>query len=212
MQKDENNILEGCSGEDFMYIRKVIIELILKTDMANHFEMVKGMQSIADSDKTTEAGAEFDPEDSASRLEVAGLVVHCADLSNPVYPTFEMTKQWCFRVCEEFSQQARLERDIGLPVTAFMEGLTSEYNIAKLQIGFVNYVILPLWKVTGLLFPKAAQHTVNCTDNVKRWQEIVDGGETPSPVAKSKARGERDSDDSDTDDSDTEEEEEEEEE
>ena len=180
MQSDENNILDGCGRDDFAYIRKLIIELILKTDMANHFDMVKKMQIVADSDSCDDVkGAQFQRDNDAHRLEVAGLVVHCADLSNPVYPTFDMTQQWCFRVCEEFSQQAEKEREIGLPVTSFMEGLTNEYSIAKLQIGFVNYVILPLWKVTGLLFPKAAQHTVNCVHNVKKWQEIVDGGESP---------------------------------
>ncbi len=181
MQEPDKNILANLSSEDFKYTRKMIIELILKTDMANHFDMIKNMQLMADK-IDTESGDYFSIDNDDHRMELAGLVVHCADLSNPAYPHFEMTRQWCFRVCEEFSKQAALEESMGLPVTPFMEGLSSERNIAKLQIGFVNYVILPLWKVTGLLFPKSAQQSLNCVNNVKRWQDIIDNGESPNAL------------------------------
>jgi len=105
-----------------------------------------------------------------------GMVVHGADLGNPAYPSFEMTKVWCFRVCEEFSNQATMEKELGLPVTAFMEGLNNEVNIAKLQVGFVNYVILPLWHCIAILIPKSAHMVKNCVSNVETWQEIIEKG------------------------------------
>ena len=178
MKNPDCDVLKCLVKEDFKYVRKVMIEVILKTDMVNHFDMVKTLQAVADRDVPAGEFA-FDIDDEHDRLELACLVVHCADLSNPAYPEFEMTRQWCFRVCEEFARQAEAELKLGLPVAPYMTGLTNETSIAKLQIGFVSYVILPLWKVVGLLFPKANQQEVHCTDNVKVWQKIIDGTYTP---------------------------------
>ena len=178
MSKPELNILAALPREDFQAVRKLMIEIILGTDMANHFECIKQMQTLADNpNKTPETY--FDIESESDRRELSCLIVHCADLSNPAYPLFDMTKQWCFRVCQEFSHQVEMERQNDLPVTPFMCGLTSECNIAKLQVGFVNYVINPLWKVTGLLLPLAAHLEANCVTNVKVWQRIIDNGESP---------------------------------
>ncbi|GMH58501.1 hypothetical protein TrST_g1030 [Triparma strigata] len=180
MSAEGTNILSELNNEDFMHIRKLIIEVILKTDMVNHFDMVKNMQALADKQDKDE-GSYFSIDSEHDRFELCSLVVHCADLSNPAYPSFEMTKNWCQRVCQEFSEQVELEKKAGIPVTSFMEGLNNEHSIAKLQVGFVNYVILPLWKAASLLLPKAERQCANCVANVKCWQRIVDsGGESPT--------------------------------
>ena len=174
LQDPDVNIFHALDPADFRYVRKSIIEIILKTDMVNHFEMVKQMQMLTEKDPST-TGYDFDVDSDEDRLELMTIVVHSADLSNPTNPKFDMTRQWCHRVCEEFSRQAVKEKSLGLPVSPFMEGLNTEQDIAKLQIGFVNYVILPLWKVVGVLFPNAAQQEINCIENVREWEKIVEG-------------------------------------
>jgi len=156
LQNESVNIFKTLNEEDFRYVRKNIIAIILKTDMVNHFDMVKQMQILSEKNLETQ-GYEWDIQNDEDRLELSTMVVHAADLSNPTYPKFEMTKQWCFRVCQEFSHQAYTEKELGLEVKPYMVGLTEEAGIAKLQIGFVNYVILPLWKVMGQLFPKVSE-------------------------------------------------------
>jgi hypothetical protein len=62
-----------------------------------------------------------------------------------------------------------------------MKGLDDEEAIAKLQVGFINYVILPLWKAVAILFPKASLQEENCQTNAKLWQQIVDK-KAPTPL------------------------------
>lgn len=40
MRETGNDILENLKSEDWLYVRKVIIEMILATDMAKHFDIV----------------------------------------------------------------------------------------------------------------------------------------------------------------------------
>ena len=67
MKKDgaDNDILSNCEKKDFAYIRKMIIELILKTDQAGHFDMVKGLQQLTD--EKVEGDEFFDSNVESSR-------------------------------------------------------------------------------------------------------------------------------------------------
>ena len=180
MQSEGSAILVNLPNNQFTYMRKMIIEMILKTDQAGHFDMVKLLQTHTD--ETENGEPFFDINQESSRVELMSMIVHGADLGNPAYPKFEMTKMWCFRVCEEFSSQVVKEKELGLPVTAFMEGLNNEVDIAKLQVGFVNYVILPLWNAMVILLPKLTPSLDSCVQNVKLWQKIIEDGEKESPA------------------------------
>jgi hypothetical protein len=166
----------------------MVIEMILKTDQAGHFDMVKLLQTHTDDNKNGDPF--FDITQESSRVELMSMIVHGADLGNPAYPKFEMTKMWCFRVCEEFSTQVVREKELGLPVTTFMEGLNNEIEIAKLQVGFVNYVILPLWNAMAILLPKLSTSVDSCVDNVKLWQKIIEDGEATAEDDKDEDSGE----------------------
>lgn len=188
MMTEDSAILANLSNSQFTYMRKMVIEMILKTDQAGHFDMVKLLQTHTD--ETKNGDPFFDITQESSRVELMSMIVHGADLGNPAYPKFEMTKMWCFRVCEEFSTQVVREKELGLPVTTFMEGLNNEIEIAKLQVGFVNYVILPLWNAMAILLPKLSTSVDSCVDNVKLWQKIIEDGEATAEDDKDEDSGE----------------------
>lgn len=178
-KRPESNIFKNFSDEDFRYTRRAIIDIVIQTDMVHHLELMKKIVDITDNTET--ASALFDITEEKSRKLLSCLVVHASDLSNPAHCDFNVVRRWSIRVCEEFSSQAKKEREIGLKVTNFMYNLKSELEIAKLQLGFVNYVVLPLWKTVSTLFPKAAHFVENCQRNAKLWQDIIDKSPSPDP-------------------------------
>ena len=69
-------------------VRKIIIEAILHTDMVKHFGMVSKVDVFyelhsAEIQSETVDALFDDPED---RLFLFALILHCADISNPVKP------------------------------------------------------------------------------------------------------------------------------
>ena len=108
MRQEGLNIMEGFSKETAIDVRKMIVSCILATDMSVHFQLVD----------------EFSRKTSASNWSTTGfpektllgkIVVHAADLSNPVRP-FEIAKKWSLLIAEEFNKQVELERELGHPL------------------------------------------------------------------------------------------------
>jgi hypothetical protein len=48
-------------------------------------------------------------------------------------------------VAIEFTKQAEKEQQLKLPVTIYMDGLDSQYKIAKMQIGLFQFMVRPLF-------------------------------------------------------------------
>jgi hypothetical protein len=123
---------------NFQRFRKVFVESILATDMSHHFEMIATLQALP--------GSGGLKKDKAEHLTlIANLILHCADLSNPVLPSFTVVKHWADLVCLEFANQVVEEKKRGLPFAAHMEKLETAQQKAKLQVDFIDYVVAPLW-------------------------------------------------------------------
>ncbi len=117
-------------------------------DMSHHFKM------------TAELGQRTQPfskDVAEERTQLVSVLVHAADLANPILPLRRAVKLMV-DVAREFQNQAREERRLMLPVTSFMDikGQVSETSkeVAKLNVGFVDFVVSPLWKTIGQMFPE----------------------------------------------------------
>jgi hypothetical protein len=80
-QYTEQNIFAGFSNEDFVSARKIIVEMILITDMAKHFESLNNFKHRAitkDDLKMTE---------SDDRLLVLKMGLKCSDLGHSAKST-----------------------------------------------------------------------------------------------------------------------------
>uniref|UniRef100_A0A672NU82 3',5'-cyclic-nucleotide phosphodiesterase n=1 Tax=Sinocyclocheilus grahami TaxID=75366 RepID=A0A672NU82_SINGR len=58
MQEDEMNILVNLSKDDWRYLRTLVIEMVMSTDMSCHFQQIKTMRN---GDKEAELGLPFSP-------------------------------------------------------------------------------------------------------------------------------------------------------
>lgn len=70
-------------------------------------------------------------------------LVHCADLSNPTKP-LPLYKRWISLLMEEFFQQGDKEREMGLDISPMCDRHNA--TIEKSQVGFIDYIVHPLWE------------------------------------------------------------------
>eukprot|EP00287_Rhodomonas_sp_CCMP768_P027732 CAMPEP_0202846812 /NCGR_PEP_ID=MMETSP1389-20130828/73842_1 /ASSEMBLY_ACC=CAM_ASM_000865 /TAXON_ID=302021 /ORGANISM="Rhodomonas sp., Strain CCMP768" /LENGTH=158 /DNA_ID=CAMNT_0049524429 /DNA_START=9 /DNA_END=485 /DNA_ORIENTATION=+ len=96
------------------------------------------------------------------RKELVEAIVHSADLSGQV-----MDKPYALEsgkmVMMEFHRQHLREVAERLPVTPFMAKLTDPLEQAKCQLGFLVYVVVPLWRAMAEVFPDL----LGCYQNVE---------------------------------------------
>jgi len=86
-------------------------------------------------------------------------------------------------VCAEFTSQVAQERALGLPVAPHMDNLTSITAIAKLQGGFVSFVVAPFWNAVAAALPELGDAPVNMKRNLELWKQVEEGKLTEADAA-----------------------------
>mmetsp|Transcript_9779 Transcript_9779/g.23320 ORF Transcript_9779/g.23320 Transcript_9779/m.23320 type:complete len:462 (-) Transcript_9779:166-1551(-) len=159
----EANFLHAMPTDDFAVVRKTVISVILATDMKVHFDIVSQLQAFA--------SAKGDADEDKSKDLVLRVIVHAADLSNPVLPT-ERARDWAYRAVLEFHNQAELEKKEGLPFAPFMEPHPDNVlELAKLQIGFVSFVVKPYWLALTQILPRLQHRVDQLEENLVYWNK-----------------------------------------
>lgn len=164
------DIFESFQEEDVAKARKFIIKCILSTDMTKHFSnknIIRGILLNAEDKKS--ALSPTVPEDVGSRHEILSFFVHLADISNPT-KDIQMAKKWTDRLLDEFYRQGDKEKELGLPYSQGCErnAQTKEQS----QIGFINFIILPSYKLLGEIIPRVEKEIVpEIEHNLNFWKE-----------------------------------------
>lgn len=169
--EDDCNILQSLEKEFRGALRSTIITSILSTDMAQHASLLGELGTASQLSR-----ANFD-----DRLLLVRIVLHAADISNPVLPREQM-RPWADLVMQEFNQQADLERENGLPVSTFMIRHTDAER-SQLQMDFLDYVVVPLFRKLADVLSGLDPCLEAAADNRKYWQQIHEG----CPTTKAKA-------------------------
>lgn len=106
------NVLGHLPQADQETARRIIIDLVLATDMARHFSFVSTFNS-----KISAGNLGFSWSEDLTL--VFQMLIKCADVSNPGKPQ-SVYLQWVSLITEEFFRQGDEEKRRGMPVTAFM--------------------------------------------------------------------------------------------
>lgn len=80
------------------------------------------------------------------------MIVHASDFANSARQ-FHTCKKGTFRLFEEFFEQGDVEKEKSLPVSFLCDRQNT--GIAKSQPGFMNFVVLPLFKCMVEVIPEA---------------------------------------------------------
>lgn len=151
----------GLSRKDFLAFRKLAISGILATDMTHHNAL-------------TDTIRRRNPTDEIPAKLLVEMFVHSGDLSNPVLPNFDAVRTWADLVCTEFTEQVNKEKAEGLPFAPHMDGLTTLLTKAKLQLGFIDYVVAPLWNSIVNIIPEMKCAADCMVVNRNKWKAIID--------------------------------------
>jgi len=141
LQQPSCDIFASLDSSQRCHVRKMIISMILGTDMAGHFAKVEHLKALLEND-----GADLSNPDT--RLFILEVVLHAADISNPCRNE-QISAAWNDRVTEEFYQQGDLEKENNIPVSKFFD--REQPNPNKCQMGFMTFIVQPLYSALGEL-------------------------------------------------------------
>jgi hypothetical protein len=162
------------------YLRKGIISLVLATDMVKHSQHVKALVdfvvevSSEDGDTCSLLGKQKALERTLFLLET---VLHASDISNPCKP-WQMSLAWTKRLLTEFWAQGDEERKIGLEISPLCDRESGQKAVPKGQIGFISFVVQPLYKPIVEFIPEARE-ALDLLDRNKACWEEKEQEETP---------------------------------
>lgn len=142
-------------------LRRRIVEIVLATDMAVHKKQVDDMARSVERHTNRQ---EID------KRMLEQYIVHTADVGHPFRPV-PQHQEWARRVNEEFLQQGDREKELGFtPIEMFDREKAPP--LPKNQLGFLQFVIQPLWKpMEALLDTKSRPASLFLQRNIKVWQD-----------------------------------------
>lgn len=141
LMHDECNFLDGLTQAQAAAVRKMMVDIVLSTDMATHFDKIKMVKEMFE-----EKGSQIHKWEST--LPFLELLVHGADISNPLKP-MTIACEWSDRVLQEFFLQGDRERELGRQVSPLCDRNT--VSKAASQCGFVDFIVAPTVEMLGKL-------------------------------------------------------------
>jgi len=184
------DIFQKLNKAQYRQVRGWCIETILHTDMMLHNAMVKELQMLYQ--MNTEAFDERGEAMPEAQLRLAEIevfshpesnrlakncILHCADVSNPC-KAWTVTRSWAECCLEEFFAQGDREKELGIPVQFLND--REKLNRPNSQIGFVEFMIAPLYTATLRVFPGLKELGEHLSENLASWADVWADETSPS--------------------------------
>ncbi|EAY02473.1 3'5'-cyclic nucleotide phosphodiesterase family protein [Trichomonas vaginalis G3] len=163
LQEDDTNLFYSLNDNDLSNVWSWIIHLILATDMAKHFKLIKEMND-------TISSRNLDMESENDRLCCMEMIMKVADISNVSRPFF-IADKWCDVLQDEFWRQGDMEKQHELSYSSPLMSREGQ-NKAKGQIGFYKAVCIPLYSLVARIFPELNKSLDSVNANLKEWERI----------------------------------------
>eukprot|EP00927_Polykrikos_kofoidii_P025777 TRINITY_DN230_c0_g1_i1.p1 TRINITY_DN230_c0_g1~~TRINITY_DN230_c0_g1_i1.p1 ORF type:complete len:792 (+),score=108.52 TRINITY_DN230_c0_g1_i1:116-2377(+) len=184
--RPECSFLECLSVGEFAQVRKLVINLVLATDMAGNgqvlsaFKHAVGIGAVLDvsgdepastpensGDRSSQSGfSPASPEDGLLTLQMA---LKCADLGH-LSLSWAAHLRWVRLLEAEFFAQGDQEKSMGFAQVSFL--MDREHpGVTQSQVGFLEFVALPLFRCLAFAFPASSHVSVAVENNYLRWRE-----------------------------------------
>ena len=186
LRKDETNIFENLSVQDFKKIRKKMISEILATDMAIHGKIINNIRSKipeylmqeknnsnSNNIQKFELITDINNEETTDEEKQALLdyFIHAADLGHNT-KLFQISLRWVELLSEEFWLQGDKEKKMNLSISFLCD--RENTDVPKGQVGFIGGFILPTFQYLVIMFPSLKFTVDNAKNNIKEWQKLVE--------------------------------------
>jgi cAMP-specific phosphodiesterase 4 len=178
-------------------LRKMVIDMVLSTDMSKHMTLLADLKTMVETKKVAGELAYIvasccclinqhlnSPigsgvlllDNYTDRIQVLENLVHCADLSNPTKP-LPLYRRWVSLLMEEFFLQGDKERAAGMDISPMCDRQNA--TVEKSQVGFIDYIVHPLWETwADLVHPDAQDILDMLEENRDYYQSLI----PPSPT------------------------------
>ncbi|KAF6306861.1 phosphodiesterase 4C [Rhinolophus ferrumequinum] len=167
LQAENCDIFQNLSTKQRLSLRRMVIDMVLATDMSKHMNLLADLKTMVETKKVTSLGVLL-LDNYSDRIQVLQNLVHCADLSNPTKP-LPLYRQWTDRIMAEFFQQGDRERESGLDISPMCDKHTA--SVEKSQVGFIDYIAHPLWETWADLVHPDAQDLLDTLEDNREWYQ-----------------------------------------
>eukprot|EP00112_Aurelia_sp_Birch-Aquarium-sp1_P008515 Seg1940.2 transcript_id=Seg1940.2/GoldUCD/mRNA.D3Y31 product="cGMP-dependent 3' 5'-cyclic phosphodiesterase" protein_id=Seg1940.2/GoldUCD/D3Y31 len=157
------NIFETLSKKHYHSALDLMRLIILATDLANHFTIVKDIEELA--------RGGYKKGNRRHHRNLLSIMMTSCDLS-------DQTKPWkgAFRVSDllyaEFFNQGDMEKSLGYTPKEMMD--REKASIPRLQVEFVSKVALPVYRLLSSLLPPIKSICNVMGENILKWQALQD--------------------------------------
>jgi len=161
------NFLAQLATNEFRLLRKLVVQLVLGTDMAQNKDIVLAFQTSSNAS----AVAPFAPSSSEGAMVVLQMALKCADIGHLALG-WSLHMQWVRRLEAEFFAQGDQEKHIELPEVSFLMD-REKPGVTETQVGFFDFVVFPLVRTFAQTFPSTSPVLLAVEENYQRWCEIA---------------------------------------
>jgi hypothetical protein len=184
LRKEDTNIFEKLTTQDFKKIRKKMVSEILATDMAIHGKVINNIRSkipeyllednnSSETQKKFELISDINNEETTEEEKQALLdyFIHAADLGHNT-KKFNISLKWVELLSKEFWLQGDKEKKMNLSVSFLCD--RDNTDVPKSQVGFIGGFVLPTYHFLISMFPSLSYTTDNAKNNMKEWQKLIE--------------------------------------
>ncbi|XP_013880548.1 cAMP-specific 3',5'-cyclic phosphodiesterase 4B [Austrofundulus limnaeus] len=176
LQEDNCDIFQNLSKKQKQTLRRMVIDMVLATDMSKHMNLLANLKTMVETKKVTSSGVLL-LDNYTDRMQVLCNMVHCADLSNPTKP-LDVYRQWTDRIMDEFFHQGDRERERGMEISPMCDKHTA--SVERTQVSFIDYIVHPLWETWADLVHPDAQDILDTLEYNRNWYQSMIP-QSPSP-------------------------------
>ena len=128
------NIMKNLTLPMFRDSRKIIIEIVLNTDMSKHFSLMTTLK--------TKLGNSFPTDSIEDRVLILSMALRTTDMFKVVRDGRSTFTKWMDYMFEEFYKQGDMEKVLDLPISKFMD--KENTNSMKAYLNYIQVVCRPL--------------------------------------------------------------------
>lgn len=156
--RPELDWISPLPAADQAELRKAMIELVLATDPTTHMPFMKRF--------TEDVAAQ-----TVKPMQALSAMLKASDISNPTRP-LAVYAVWVEGIMKEFFAQGDAERTLGLPIS--MNCDRESVNVNKCQVGFITFLVSPIWKGIAQLIPaKGPQLLAELDTNLEHYKALA---------------------------------------
>ncbi|XP_076236530.1 phosphodiesterase dunce isoform X4 [Calliopsis andreniformis] len=190
LQNEGCDIFVNMTKKQRQTLRKMVIDMVLSTDMSKHMSLLADLKTMVETKKVAGSGVLL-LDNYTDRIQVLENLVHCADLSNPTKP-LPLYRRWVGLLMEEFFLQGDREREQNMDISPMCDRHSA--TIEKSQVGFIDYIVHPLWETWADLVHPDAQEILDTLEENRDWYQSMIPPSPPSDDQQQQQGNEQQSD------------------